>query len=559
MVERVVLIGLSGTGKSSVGERLAAVLGFEYVDSDAEVARRFGLSIADIFARYGEPVFRAAERDALRAAAERRGLVIATGGGAVLDPANWGALRPGSLIVHLTASPEQILRRLNSQIVEQPRERRPLLEQDDPEAALRRLWSARAGLYRQADVEIDTDAISIEDVAEQIVRLAADYAGDGLVPVTSIDFASGRSDIYVAPGLLVRLGVLSRRRWPEARRAWIISDDHVTPLWGEVAAGALRQSGFAVHAHAVPAGESSKSMGKLEELLDWLLAGKLDRRDIVVALGGGVVGDLAGFAAAIALRGVGLVQVPTSLLAMVDSSVGGKTAVNHRLGKNLIGAFYQPTLVLADTATLETLPPRESRAGWAEIVKHAMIERTATGAAEAALLDLLERADERRLADAEFIAEIVRRNVLIKASVVRQDEREDGLRRILNYGHTLGHAMEAAGFRYQHGEAVALGMRAAARLSLELGRTAPEIVARQNAVLDRLGLPARFEGNLAEVLERMTHDKKAVAGSLTWVLLARAAGQVELSRDVPLGLVEDVATGLGAARVTTGPMGRAML
>ncbi|HET7035463.1 MAG TPA: 3-dehydroquinate synthase [Thermomicrobiaceae bacterium] len=558
-MRRIVLIGLSGTGKSSVGARLAALLGFDFVDSDTEVARRFALPIAEIFARYGEPVFRAAEREVLRSAGERCDVVIATGGGAVVDPANWGALRPGSFLVHLTGSPEQIVWRLRTQVAQQPDERRPLLEQGDPVAALARLWSERARLYQQADVAVDTDGRSIEDLAVLIAELAAEHAAAGLIPATSIDVPTGRSDIYAAPGMLAHLGELARRRWPDARRAWIISDDHVLPRWGGATAVALQRADFAVREHAVPAGESSKSLVRLEELLDWLLAGKLDRRDIVVALGGGVVGDLAGFAAAIALRGVGLVQVPTSLLAMVDSGVGGKTAINHRLGKNLIGAFYQPELVLADTATLETLPPRERRAGWAEIVKHAMIERTATGAVEAALLFLLERSDERQLAEPDFIAGIVRRNVLIKAAVVRQDEREDGLRRILNYGHTLGHAMEAAGYRYLHGEAVALGMRAAARISLSLGRTEPEIVARQNALLDRLGLPERFEGNLADVLERMTHDKKAVAGTLTWVLLAREAGQVELSRGVPLGLVEEVAAALGAAEDRTSPMGKAML
>ncbi|MBX6341769.1 MAG: 3-dehydroquinate synthase, partial [Thermomicrobiaceae bacterium] len=400
--------------------------------------------------------------------------------------------------------------------------------------------------YERADATVDAGLGEPDAVAEAILAAVAERVKAGLVPATSIPTPTGRSDIYVAHGLLARVGDLIRRRWPDAGRAWVISDDRVWEHWGEAALDAIGAAGLAASWRAVPAGEASKSLGTVGDLLDWLIGERIDRRDVVVALGGGVVGDLAGFVASIVLRGVGLVQVPTSLLAMVDSSVGGKTGVNHPLGKNLIGTFYQPPIVAVDPSLLETLPERELRAGWAEIVKHAMIERTATGSPETALLDRLEAlpGDPLRLEPGD-LAWIVERNIQLKAAVVRRDEREAGPRRLLNYGHTLGHAMEAAGYRYLHGEAVALGMRAAARIALRLSRCERDLVERQDALLDRLGLPARFDGDLSTVVERLSRDKKAVHGTLTWILPV-GRGEVEIVRDVPLDVAVAVARDLGA-------------
>ncbi len=296
------------------------------------------------------------------------------------------------------------------------------------------------------------------------------------------------------------------------------------------------------------AGESSKSLSRVSSLLDALLNGRVDRRDVVVALGGGVIGDLAGFVASIVLRGIGLIQIPTSLLAMVDSSVGGKTGINHSRGKNLIGTFYQPPLVVADTETLTTLPEREWRGGWAEIIKHGMIELTATGVPDTALLDQIEGATDAQLRDPHFMTHIVRRNVTIKSAVVQADERESGLRRILNYGHTLGHAMEASGYQYHHGEAIALGMRAAMDLAVQLERSNDAVRARQNALLDRIGLPRKFDGVLSDVLDRLGSDKKAVNGKLTWILPGDRAGHVDIVTQVPTELVERAAVAVGARR-----------
>lgn len=546
ILERVYLIGLSGSGKTTLAPLLAERLGFEAVDIDAEVERHFGRSIPDIFAAFGEPVFRAAERDALAQASRRTRVVVATGGGAVLDPANWAAMRPRSAIVHLTAAPSVLIERLEAAVRATPMAERPLLRGDDPLARLESLWQARRHLYEQADLTIDTTGKSLDALAQEIAGQITALDRAGVIPVDSLGTPSGRSDLYAAPGLLAEVGTLARRRWPKARRAWVIADEHVLPLWGAPVEGSFTQAGFDVTMRAVPAGEGSKSLQEASTLLDWLLGGGIERGDVVVALGGGVVGDLAGFVAAIVLRGVGLVQLPTSLLAMVDSSVGGKTGVNHALGKNLIGAFYQPPLVVADPHVLRTLPPRDLRNGWAEIVKHSMIECTATGTPEPVLLPWLEgRTPVGGLGEPGELAALIAHNIRLKAAVVRADEREAGLRRILNYGHTLGHAIEAAGYRYLHGEAVALGMRAAARLAHRLGLCDADLVARQDALLDRLDLPRTYDGEWEPVREHLLRDKKVVQGTLTWIL-PEGPGRVVVRRDVPLEAVEAVAREIGA-------------
>lgn len=545
-LERVYLIGLSGTGKSTIAPLLADRLGFTAIDIDAEIERLFARPIPRIFADFGEPVFRAAERELVRETSAQQRVVIATGGGVVLDDANWAAMRPKSVIIHLTAPTSELVERLKAAEAANPLAERPLLRGDDPAARIAALWEDRQRRYQRADATVDTGGLTVEQVVAAVADALKRVAGAGLIPVDAIGTPLGCSDLYASPDLIAQTGRLLRQRWPDARRAWIISDATVLPLWGDAVAASIRDAGLEVETATVPAGEASKALDRVRDLLDWLIGGRVERGDVVVALGGGVVGDLGGFVASIVLRGIGLVQIPTSLLAMVDSSVGGKTGINHAQGKNLIGSFYQPPLVIADPLTLRTLPERELRAGWAEIVKHALIECSATGVDEPVLLPWLERIPNLlSLDDPAEMAAIVGHNIRLKAAVVRADEREMGLRRLLNYGHTLGHAMEAADYRYLHGEAIALGLRAAARLALRLGLCNDEVVRRQDALLDRLQLPSRFDGALDVVLDRLTRDKKAVRGTLTWVL-PTGLGRVTITRDVPAEAVAAVARELGA-------------
>lgn len=369
-----------------------------------------------------------------------------------------------------------------------------------------------------------------------------------------IDAANGASRILVGGGLLGQLGPLAAAHWPAARTAWLISDRTVYDLHGGTASASLEAAGLRVRAAIVPPGEESKSFAQVLALYDQLLTGGAGRTDVVVALGGGVVGDLAGFVAATCLRGLPLVQAPTSLLAMVDSSVGGKTGVNHPTGKNLVGAFYQPPLVVVDPALLATLPPRELAAGWAEVVKYGFIERSIPGceAGELVLLPWLERAgaDLARLEPA-VTAAVVHHCIDLKARVVRADPTEQGLRAILNYGHTIGHALEAAaGYgALLHGEAVAIGMRAAMTIAVELGRCAPALLDRQQALVRRFGLPEATTGLRPEaVWSYLRRDKKAVAGQLRWILPAEP-GRVDIVQGVDeavIGWALTAVTGMAA-------------
>jgi 3-dehydroquinate synthase len=302
-------------------------------------------------------------------------------------------------------------------------------------------------------------------------------------------------------------------------------------------AGSLRGAGFDPVVLEVPEGEEAKSLREAERLWDGFLAHGIDRASPVVAVGGGVVGDLAGFAAASFMRGVPVVQVPTTLLAQVDASIGGKVAVNHPRGKNLIGAFHQPRLVLIDPETLRTLPEREYRSGLAEVVK--------TGAAlNADLFAALEGGlDPLRRRDPDFLETVVAACCAEKARIVEQDEREEtGVRMVLNYGHTVGHALEVlSGYRrWLHGEAVAIGMAAAGRLAVRVGWTDARIADRQDALLQGVGLPIRFSGiDPRQVADALRHDKKARDGRVPFVLL-RGLGRAELRHDVPMETVIEV-------------------
>jgi 3-dehydroquinate synthase len=324
-------------------------------------------------------------------------------------------------------------------------------------------------------------------------------------------------DVRIGTGLLDDLGTALAESCPAHRYA-IITDSNVAPLYGEKALEQARAASGSAELFEFPAGEGSKNREWWAELSDRMLSSGYGRDAAVVALGGGVTGDLAGFVAATYLRGLPLVQVPTSLLAMIDSSVGGKTGVDTPAGKNLIGAFLQPELVVADTATLRTLPRPEVRAGMAEAVKHGAI-------ADADYFDWIESSAGSVLGLApEAVVRMVRRSVEIKAAVVGADERESGLRKTLNFGHTVGHAVEAlSGFRLLHGEAVAIGMVVEAMIGERLGVSAEGTADRLRAALSALGLPVRVPGDQdpRRVLELTRVDKKARAGQVEYALIER--------------------------------------
>ncbi|MGO8677042.1 MAG: 3-dehydroquinate synthase [Limisphaerales bacterium] len=335
----------------------------------------------------------------------------------------------------------------------------------------------------------------------------------------NVSLGSRSYRIKIGPGLLARLG-RECAALGLGRRCAVITDRHVAPRYGARARLALRQAGFDCVLITVPAGETAKDLRTVRACYDQLAAHRLERRSFVVALGGGVVGDMAGFVAATYLRGIAFVQVPTTLLAQVDSSVGGKVGVNLAAGKNLVGAFYQPRLVLCDLDTLASLPERQFRAGLAEVVKYGIIS-------DAALFRRLERglpAILRR--DPPVLAAVIARCCQIKAHVVRQDETETGLRAILNFGHTVGHGLEAISHygKYLHGEAIAIGQVIAARLSTRLLGLPETQAARIQTLFERAGLPTRVtlpSRQRAKLLSTMKLDKKVSAGEFRFVLVPR--------------------------------------
>jgi len=317
--------------------------------------------------------------------------------------------------------------------------------------------------------------------------------------------------------------------------AYIITDSNVMRPHGRSVQRALQQRGIAAHCFIIPAGETSKSHRLAQAIYEWLVGLRAERGQAIIAVGGGVVGDLAGFVAATFLRGVPFVQVPTSMAAMVDAAIGGKVAINLPQGKNLVGAFYQPLGVFADVETLATLGQRELAEGWAEAIKHGLI-------LDAGLVDVFEEHAEALMAlEPELSTQVIRRSMAIKAEVVSQDERETlGIRILLNYGHTIGHALEASTEygRFLHGEGVAIGMMGAARIAYQLGILPEAVVERQRRLLARFHLPIRASGvPVEDVLRAMSLDKKTVGGANRWVLL-QDVGKAMVRGDVPRELVE---------------------
>ncbi len=361
-----------------------------------------------------------------------------------------------------------------------------------------------------------------------------------MVRVVQVELGEKSYPVYIGPGLLAETG----RLLPEgiSPRLLLVTNPTVYELYGRMVLESLAAAGFVVQVATVPDGEEYKTLEQAAQLYDAAVEAGLERDSVVLALGGGVIGDLAGFVAATYLRGVLLVHLPTTLLAQVDSSIGGKVAVNHARGKNLIGAFHQPRLVVADTSVLSTLPPGELRTGMAEVVKHGIIRSES-------YLELVEKNVSRiKRGETAILTEVVEGSCRIKGAVVSRDEKEEGLRMVLNFGHTVGHALEAVTRyrRYRHGEAVAIGMMAACQMGNAAAGFPVEGTRRVQALLDRLGLPTRIEGVKAEeILEHLRYDKKTKRARVRFVLPV-VFGETTVTDQVSPGLVREVLHRLGA-------------
>ncbi|MGA3398316.1 MAG: 3-dehydroquinate synthase [Acetobacteraceae bacterium] len=530
----IVLVGLMGAGKTSIGRRLAARLGLPFRDADAEIELAAGCTVPELFSRYGERAFRDGERRVIRRLLAGDPLVLAFGGGAFMDPETRAAARADAVSVWLRCPLHTLVRRVSG------RDHRPLLADGDPTDILQRLIDQRYPIYAEADVIVDCGDESPDSTTSQVLDALLAWQPPRRL---SVVLPSTSYDVVIGDDLLSRAGALLAPVLPQ-KRAVIVTDATVAELHLPTLQRGLAATGIATQQIVVPVGETSKSLQSYLSVMNQLLEARVERRTTVIALGGGVVGDLAGFAAATVLRGVPFVQIPTTLLAQVDSSVGGKTAVNAPQGKNLIGAFYQPRMVLADTATLGTLPLRELRAGYAEIAKAGLI-------GDAAFFAWCERHGAGVVGgDRDAQAEAVKRACAFKAGVVGDDEREekpnDG-RALLNLGHTFGHALEAE-YGYDggllHGEGVAVGMGLAFKLSARLGHCSREDAERVVSHVAAVGLPAELSMlnrrfSAATLIGHMRRDKKVQDGALNFVL-ARGIGQTFTAADVPTTAVTEL-------------------
>ncbi len=526
----VYLSGPPGVGKSTIAPLLAARLGCASVDLDELIEREAGASVAELFRARGEPAFRELERRAvLELVARDEPLVVALGGGTVEDAGSRARLLSRGVVVTLEAPIDVLFERTSRT----PRARRPLLDGDDPRAHLERLLARRRGAYAEAHRVLDGSSMSPEASARVI---AEHLALDRRAVLVALLERSYR--VVIGSGSSEMLGAELERL--SARRLVVVTDANLRSL----AERWVAPSGLPATWVVLAPGEASKSLACVERIWDAALDARVDRGAVVVAVGGGVVGDVAGFAAATLLRGLRFVLLPTSLLAMLDSSVGGKTGIDRAQGKNLVGAFHQPSVVLADVDALASLPERELRAGLAELVKTAWIE----GEADVrALEDDASALLARTPAGSQACERAIRRAVRTKARVVAADEREEGARRLLNLGHTLGHVVEAAsGYALVHGEAVAIGLVAALRLSEALGVATRADVERLVRLLARFDLPRSWPRlRSGEAARWLALDKKGDGEELRFVV-AGAPGTAHVRR-LPfrevLSFVEELAAG----------------
>lgn len=508
----LLLNGFMATGKTTVARHLAERWNVPWVDLDRLIEARAGASVPELFATRGEAEFRRLERAALleELSRDQGSRVVSLGGGALVDRELRIDVLSRAVVVTLTADVETIIRRASSQ--EGGRLGRPLLAGDDPERAVLRLLEERKDAYREAHGVVETAERAVTEVADAVERV---YLDDGVVVAAADDTYS----VYIGPRQIgARLSALI----DSPSGVLLVTDDNVGPLHGDKVRAVLRQSQVNSAEAVLTPGEEHKSLAGLERIYQAAFESGMDRKCTFVGLGGGVVTDMTGFAAATWVRGVSWLGIPTTLLSMVDASVGGKTAVDFRSAKNSVGAFWQPRGVICDVETLLTESERAYVGALSEVVKTALI-------GDPGLFELLEdRAEAILQRDLVLLQQIVDRCVRVKARIVALDERESGIRAHLNLGHTIGHALEASGdyTALTHGEAVSLGLVAALRFGERRGHTEPGLTARVLELLKRLRLPHTLgRAELERGAHLIAHDKKRTGSSVRFIY-ARGVGDV---------------------------------
>lgn len=534
----IFLYGPPGSGKTTLGRALADSLDIPFVDLDQLIESQAGISIPQIFSTEGEAGFRARERSMLLGLLEapiedhpstRYARVISLGGGTLLDAQLRQAVETHGPIICLEVPFETLMERLAAKNSAGFQHRPLLASREHPAARLISLLQTRADHYASFDLQFD-----LGQVADRCGTPIADLTPQSHLLVAALQALTGQFrirgmgqpyDINILPGGLEQVGDILRKIGSGGPIA-LVSDENVAPVYAPAVLHSLEKSGFRASLTILPAGEAQKSIATVTHLWEQFVSTGIERGSTILALGGGVISDLAGFAASAFLRGVRWVVLPTSLLAMVDASLGGKTGVDLSSGKNLVGAFHPPNLVLVDPAALRTLPDAEFRNGLAEVVKHAIL---ADSALFSRLSDLANQPGELRAAFSNPDATLLARAIGVKAAVICEDPYERGRRAALNLGHTIGHAVEVASdYRLRHGEAVSIGLVGAARLAERLGLASTPLAAPIGDLLQRIGLPTRIPPDVDReaILRALSVDKK------------RADGQVRFALPIAIGNVQ---------------------
>ena len=539
----IFIIGFSASGKTTIGKIVATKLGWEFLDTDQEIAKTTGKSVNDIFAEMGEAHFRKLERQCLSSICKNNNQVVSTGGGMFMDTYNQELMNENGIVICLEALPETIHKRLQSQNCEKLQTTiRPMLTSTNSLEKIKSLKTQRQSIYALAHWTIHTDYLDFSQVTSEILKAhdtlnklrgsEPNQSHDDLA--ATVDTSSGSYPILVGWGIIENLGQqIESLISPSV--VYVVLDEGVSHQSKQIQSS-LESTGIKSHMFVVSSGEQIKTLETASQIYKWLAQCKAERGHLIAAMGGGVIGDLVGFVAATYLRGMRFIQIPTTLLAMADASIGGKVAVNLPQGKNLVGSFHQPKFVLTDISILKSLPKRELISGWAEAIKHGLI-------LNASLVDAFENNQkEISTLSPDIVTDVIKKSIQIKANVVSQDEKETlNTRVLLNYGHTIGHAIEST-TEYKdflHGEAISIGMMGAAYISEFMDLLSHKDVERQCALLKSYGLPTSSNNiNISMLEEAMLVDKKMTEKSIRWVLL-NGIGNAVTKNNVPKQIIRE--------------------
>lgn len=534
--EKIVLIGHMGAGKSSVGQRLAYLMHLPFVDTDHYIERQCRRSIPEIFAKEGEDYFRRVEYEVIKTLIDGPPAIIATGGGAFIQEKTRALIKRKAISIWLHCPTEELHRR-TSQCTHRPL----IAHSEDPHRTLDILAQKRNPFYKQADITIDAHTCHEDVTAQSIFEVLMENDRTTTLPISLKDGTS--YDITIGSDLLDKVGTYLKK-FTTQNKCIIITDSNVAPLYLDTLKTSLGEEGYKAIVIEIDPGEKSKSLHHFGKISYEILEKGINRQTFLIALGGGVVGDLAGFIASTLLRGIPFLQVPTTLLAQVDSSVGGKTGVNTPFGKNLIGSFYQPTSVISDVSTLKTLPLRQIQSGYAEIVKCALIgDRHFFAWCEYNVYDVFHKKPKSLIYAVEKACQF-------KAKIVSQDEKEQhnkAGRILLNLGHTFAHALETEmGYdgTLLHGEAVLIGLNLSFALAVQLGLCPSEDYQRVIRHLEHLDMRVHVRDlpkplKTHDLMEHMRKDKKNNSANPTFVL-PKSIGKAIVVRDVPTQDVETI-------------------